>query len=202
MIEKLIPLTKNKLEILKSIYEKKETHLSNLAKELKIHPFSAQKTLKSIKGLLYEKKRGRTISLSIDKNLREYFELCGIIEDYKLEAKDRILKLLIKNLQEFFSKDKNMLSCVIFGSFARGTYEIESDIDLLIMLKTKNKDIGKKISQIGYVLGREMNPIIMNEKEFAAALKTKEPAVISILEPSQRLIVVGKEYFLKNVFEN
>ena len=40
----------------------------------------------------------------------------------------------------------------------------------------------------------------MNEKELAAALKTKEPAVISILEPSQRLIIVGKEYFLRKTF--
>src|SRR3989338_11030874 len=200
MIEKLIPLTKNKLEILKSIYENKETHLSSLSKELKIHPFSVQKTLKSIKGLLNEKKAGRTISLSINKNLREYFELCGIIEDYKLEAKDRILNLLIRNLQEFFSKDKNILSCVIFGSFARQSYEKGSDIDLLFVVKTRQDDIAKTISQIGSVLGREMNPIIMNEKELAAALKTKEPAVISILEPSQRLIIVGKEYFLRKTF--
>lgn len=200
MINQLLPLTVNKLEILKSIYESKETHLSELAKKLKIHPFSAQKTLKSIKNMLNEKKAGRTIILSINTNLREYFELCCIIEDYKSETKDRTLKLLIKNIQEFFSKDKNILSCVIFGSFARDAYGKKSDIDLLFILKTKQDDITKKISQIASILNREINPLIMNEKEFDTALKTKEPTIVSILEPSQRMIVIGKEYFLKKVF--
>lgn len=201
MIKRLFPLTKNKIELLKSIYDSKETHLSELSKNLKIHPFSVQKTLKSIKVLLNEKKAGKTIRLSINKNLREYFELCFVIEDYKLEAKDKILALLIKNLQEFFSKDSDIISCIIFGSFARGAYGKESDIDLLLIVKTKHKDITRKISQIGYVLSREINPIIMNEKEFDIALKNKEPTIISILEPSQRLLVIGKEYFLKKVFD-
>ena len=200
MIKRLLPLTKNKLEILKSIYESKETHLSELAKKLKIHPFSVQKTLKSIKNVLNGKKAGRTITLSINRNLREYFELCCVIEDYKLETEDITLKLLIKNIQEFFSKDKNVLSCVIFGSFARNAYGKKSDIDLLLILKTKQDDIAKKISQIASILNREINPLIMNEKEFDIALKTKEPAIVSVLEPSQRLIVISKEYFLKKVF--
>jgi predicted nucleotidyltransferase len=193
MIKRLFPLTKNKIEILRSIYENKETHLSELSKNLGIHPFSAQKTLKSIKSFLNEKKAGRTIRLSINKTLREYFELCFVIEDYKLESKDKILALLIKNLQEFFSKDKNILSCVIFGSFARIAYGKESDIDLLLIVKTKNDEIMRKISKIGSMLSREINPIIINEREFNTAIKTKEPAIASILEPSQRLLVIGKE---------
>ncbi len=201
MIKKLFPLTKNKIEILKFIYDNKETHLSEISKTLGIHPFSVQKTLKSVKSLLNEKKAGKTIRLDINKNLKEYFELCFFIEDYKLETKDKILALLIKNLQEFFSKDDNIISCIIFGSFARGAYSKKSDIDLLLIVKTKQEEIAKKISQIGSVLSREITPIIMNEKEFNAAIKIKEPTIVSILEPSQRLLVVGKEYFLKKVFD-
>ena len=37
--------------------------------------------------------------------------------------------------------------------------------------------------------------------EFEIALKEKEPTISSLLEPSQRLLVIGKEYFLKKVME-
>ena len=202
MIKELSPLTKNKLEILKYIYEKKETHLLDIAKNLKLHPFSLQKTLKSLKGILEEKKTGRTIVLKIDKNIKDYFELIYLIEDYKLKnGGSRILRLLVKSLKEFFSKDKNVLTCVLFGSFARSSFSEESDIDLLFVVKSKVKKIEEKCHQFSTLLGREINPIIMNEREFRIALDTKEPAIASLLEPSQRLLVIGKEYFLRNTYE-
>ncbi len=200
MINGLSPLTKNKLEILKYIYEKKETHLLDIAKNLKIHPFSLQKTLKSLKSILEEKKTGRTIVLKIDKNIKDYFELIYIIEDYKLKNGSRILKLLVKSLKEFFSKDKNVLACVLFGSFARGSFTEESDIDLLFVVKSKVKQIEERCSQLSTLLGREINPLVMNEREFRIALQSKEPTIASLLEPSQRLLIIGKEYFLRNTY--
>lgn len=200
MINGLAPLTKNKLEILKYIYEKKETHLLDIAKNLKLHPFSLQKTLKSLKSVLEEKRTGRTIVLKIDKNIKDYFELIYIIEDYKLKNGGRILKLLIKSLKEFFSKDKNVLACVLFGSFARSYFTEESDIDLLFVVKSKVKQIEERCSQLSNLLGREINPLVMNEREFRIVLQAKEPTIASLLEPSQRLLIIGKEYFLRNTY--
>ena len=66
MIKELIPLTKNKMEILKTIYDNQENHLLNISKKLKLHPYSVQKTLAKLKFVLKEKKAGRTIILSIE----------------------------------------------------------------------------------------------------------------------------------------
>lgn len=197
MIRKLLPLTENKLKILKFIYEKNETHLQEIARNLKIHPYSLQKTLKSIKAVLEERKAGKTILLSLDKKMPDYFDLLSIIEDYKLKTENKDLKLLIKTLQEFFSKDKNILSCLIFGSYAREAITEDSDVDLLFIVNKKDEEILKKSSQLSTLSGREINPLIFSENEFKKALKIKEAAIVSILEPSQRLIVIGKEYFLK-----
>lgn len=194
---KLLPLTKNKSRILKFIYEKKETHLQEIAKSLNIHPFSLQKTIKSIKPVLEEKKAGKTILLSLDRKVPDYLDLLVIIEDYKLKTEDRALKLLIRNLQEFFSKDGNVLSSIVFGSYAREAVKEASDIDLLFVVKKKDKEIPRKCSQLSTLLGKEINPIIFNEMGFKEALRAKEPFIASLLEPSQRLIVTGKEYFLK-----
>ena len=200
MIRKLLPLTENKLRILQFIYEKKETYLHEIAKNLRIHPFSCQKTIKSLKIVLEERKAGKTVLLSLDKKIPDYFDLLSTIEDYKLKAENKILKLLIKNLQEMFSKDVNILSLIIFGSYAREAFKETSDVDLLFVVKKKDKDVLKKCSQLSTLLGKEINPLVFNEMEFKEVLKTKEPTIVSILEPSQRLIIIGKEYFLTETF--
>lgn len=199
MIRKLLPLTENKLRVLKFIYQKKETHLHEIAKNLKIHPFSLQKTIKSLTTVLEKKKAGKTILLSLNKNIADYLDLLSTIEDYKLKAENKILKSLIKNLQEMFSKDMNILSLIIFGSYAREAIEEASDVDLLFIVKKKDKGILKRCSQLSTLLGKEINPLMFNEVELKEVLKIKEPTIISILEPSQRLMVIGKEYFLKYV---
>ncbi|HLC53457.1 MAG TPA: nucleotidyltransferase domain-containing protein [Candidatus Nanoarchaeia archaeon] len=197
MIRKLLPLTENKLRILLYIYEKKETHLQEISKNLKIHPYSLQKTIKSLKLVLEERKAGKTILLSLDKKQPDYPDLLSTIEDYKLKTKDKILNLLLRNLQELFSKDKNVLSCLVFGSYAREAVKESSDIDLLFVVKRKDKGLLKKCSHLSTLLGKEINPLVFNEKQFKEVLRIKEPAITSLLEPSQRLIILGREYFLK-----
>ncbi|MEK6834886.1 MAG: nucleotidyltransferase domain-containing protein [Nanoarchaeota archaeon] len=195
MIKNLLPLTEQKLKILRYIYEEKEIHMLNISKGLKIHPYSLSKTLKSLKSFLVENKRGKTISLSLNKNLNGYLELLYILEDYKLETENNILRLLIKNLKIFFP---DVLSCVIFGSYAR--LGKGNDIDLLFVIK-KQENILESCNKLSTLINKEINPVIMKEMEFEIALKEKEPTISSILEPSQRLLVVGREYFLKKVME-
>ncbi|MEK6907123.1 MAG: nucleotidyltransferase domain-containing protein [Nanoarchaeota archaeon] len=195
MIKNLLPLTEQKLKILKYIYEEKEIHMLNISKNLKIHPYSLSKTLKSLNLFLVKNKRGKTISLSLNKNLNDYLELLYILEDYKLETDNNILRLLIKNLKIFFP---DVLSCVIFGSYAR--LGKGNDVDLLFIIK-KQENILESCNKLSTLLNKEINPIIMKEMEFEIALKEKEPTISSLLEPSQRLLVIGKEYFLKKVME-
>lgn len=196
MIRKLLPITENKLKILKHIYEKKETHLQEISKGLGLHPYSVQKTLKSIKIVLEERKAGKTILLKIDKKMPDLSDLLLIIEDYKLKTKNKELRLLIKNLQEFFSQDKNIICCIIFGSFARESITKDSDIDLLFVINKKDESLSKKLSQLSSLFDREINPLIFMDSEFKKAVEIKEPSIASILEPSQRLIIIGKKYFL------
>lgn len=193
MIQKLLPLTENKLKILRFIYEKKETHLLDIAKNLNIHPYSLQKTIKSLKQVLEERKAGKTILLTLDKNAAGYHDLTLIIEDYKLKTENKILKVLINKIQE---QPENVLCCILFGSYARNTFNEKSDIDLLFVVKKKN-EVSKRISRLSVLLNKEINPLIFTEKEFKKAIKIREPTIATILEPAQRIIIIGKEWFLK-----
>ena len=199
MIKELLPLTKQKLKILKYIYDEKETHMLDISKKLKIHPYSLSKTLKLLNPFLTQKFHGKTISLSLNNNLGYYNELVYLIEDYKLETDNKILKLLVKNLRILFP---NVLSCIIFGSYAR--IGGGDDIDLLFIVKGNGKEsreILDSCNKLSILLNKEVNPVVMNENEFEIALKEKDPTISSILEPSQHLLATGKEYFLKKIRE-
>lgn len=198
MIKELIPLTKNKMEILKTIYDNQENHLLNISKKLKLHPYSVQKTLAKLKFVLKEKKAGRTIILSIDKTTTKYSELVKIIEDYKLSTENKTINSIIHYLTKLFS-DKNILTCVLFGSYARLSFTKDSDIDVLLIVKRKTNEIQKKISQLSTILGKEVNPLILSEKEFISSINKKEPAMMSLKKPSQRLIINGADYFLEKI---
>ncbi len=201
MIEKLLPLTKNKMGILKEIYESGETHMLDISKKLGLHPYSVQKTLLSLKSVLEMKASGRTINIKIDRKSKELMELLYIIEDYKVGISGKKLKSIIVNIETFFSGNKNILSCCIFGSYARGAATEKSDIDLLFVATAGEDEIIKSCRDISSVLGREINPVIMKEKEFIVALKTKEPVIETLLVPSQRLLLIGKEYFLRKTMD-
>jgi len=198
MIEKLLPLTKNKIEILKIIYEENEIHLSKIAKKLKLHPYSAQKTLSKLKLILKEKKAGKTIILSLDKTQNKYFLMAELIEDYRLNTKNKIVNSIIKHSVNLFSS-KNILTCVLFGSYARLSFTKESDIDLLLVVKEKNNEIKKKISQLTTITGKEVNPLIISEKEFETMIDNKEMSIMTLKQNSQRFIIRGIKYFLERI---
>jgi len=198
MIEKLLPLTKNKMEILKTIYEKEETHLLEISKELKLHPFSAQKTLSKLKFLLNERKAGRTILVSFDKTQRKYMDLAETIEEYRLETKNKAVNSIIKHMQNMFS-GSNVLACCLFGSYAMLSFTKESDIDILLVLKTKSNETKRQVSRLSSVLGKNVNPIIFTEKGFEEIIRNREASVMTLKKPSQRLLITGAKYFIEKM---
>ncbi len=117
-------------------------------------------------------------------------------------SSNRTVKLLSNNLQQFISvaDGGGILSCVLFGSYARGA-ERGRDIDLLFVVRSKKereKPLLSTCRRLSALLGVEVSRVVMDEREFRTSLRAKEPAMATILEHSQRLIIVGREYFTRN----
>ncbi len=68
--------------------------------------------------------------------------------------------------------------CVLFGSVARGTADLNSDIDILILLREEVKKIEEEISQIAERINSEESvrimPDIMEEERFELMEKHDE----------------------------
>jgi len=59
---------------------------------------------------------------------------------------NRIIKLLSKEISEFLGD--NLVSITLFGSKARGNFDKDSDIDILIVVHNKNRKIREKLYDI------------------------------------------------------
>jgi predicted nucleotidyltransferase len=72
---------------------------------------------------------------------------------------------VIQILHEFKKDVKNILGdnfveMILFGSYARGDYREDSDVDVLIVVKEKNKSVEKIVSDIAYKYFLNMNILI------------------------------------------
>ena len=80
----------------------------------------------------------------------------------------------------------------VFGSIAAGKEKAESDIDLFMIGDAGLRKISKLLKEPSQMIGREINPHIMTEKEFLKRKNQKEHFVTSVLR-SPKLMVIGIE---------
>ncbi|AIJ04938.1 hypothetical protein JH146_0087 [Methanocaldococcus bathoardescens] len=77
---------------------------------------------------------------------------------------DKALSYFLKNLRKIFGN--KIKKVILFGSYARGNYNEESDIDILIVGDIKLDDIIDLIVDIIVEYGILINVIIKSEDEF------------------------------------
>ena len=69
---------------------------------------------------------------------------------------------------------------VIFGSYARGTTEPDSDIDLLIVGSPDRDDLTDRLERAGYEIGRPVNEVVMSPAELESSRARGDGFVRSI----------------------
>jgi len=93
---------------------------------------------------------------------------------------DRIHNIVYQFSQELNKIiGKKLSKIIVYGSYARGDYNYNSDVDIIILVKMSNSDI-KKIENQVYDLafeiemntGIDISPIIKNESEYEYWLDT------------------------------
>jgi len=120
-----------------------EIHARALAKRLDINHMTVMRNLKELvrENVLEFRKEGRNKVYFLKKNMEaRNYEL--ISELYKLNKtleKYSELRQTIKNIQQ----NKEIGLAVLFGSYARGTANKNSDIDVFI--ETKNRNLKKEL---------------------------------------------------------
>lgn len=112
---------------------------------------------------------------------------------------------IIKTLKNFFSKEKDVLFCYLFGSFSYQNFNTESDIDIAVFLDEKKiKNFFQKrlelIAKLSRLLKKETDVIILNDQHslFFKYVILKEGKLIFERNPEKRIdfeLKTLNEYF-------
>lgn len=88
--------------------------------------------------------------------------------------------LIKKLVQELFSFNLSG-TVILFGSYAKGSFDEQSDIDVLYVGSLSEKVLNS-IKQIGTVYGRVINIKTTTVKGFETGLRKKDPLLVEILK--------------------
>jgi predicted nucleotidyltransferase len=174
--------------------------INEIAKSLNEYYFNVHRTIsKLIKdNVIIKEKVGKSYLCSINLRNEKSFALIQLSE---IERKNNFynsnkeIKVILEDLVETL-KSVNPVSIVLFGSYAKGSASRESDIDILLISKTKPR-MGKIAREMYAKYGKEINLIAISPNDFK---KQKDKALIKeIIE--NHYILYGVENFVNLVFK-
>lgn len=85
---------------------------------------------------------------------------------------------------------KRIVAAFVFGSMAQGTERGTSDVDVFVIGEVSFAEVVAALSPLRERLGHDVNPVVMNRKEFAAQHASKERFVERVMgEP--KLFLMG-----------
>jgi predicted nucleotidyltransferase len=80
----------------------------------------------------------------------------------------------------------------IFGSVARGTNTVQSDIDLMIIGALDYDAVYAVTDDVGQQLGRQVSPVLISPEDWRREVATREPFVSNV-RASPKLFIFGSE---------
>jgi len=140
-------------------HTEKKYYLRELEKKLNLPVQNIRRELINLKkrGMFKREKSGNQVYYSLNRESPIYNDIRNIISK----------TIGIENqLRESLSKVSSIRKAFIFGSFANGTQDSLSDIDIMIVGDVDEDDLIEKISRLENKFEREINYHIYNEKEF------------------------------------
>ena len=96
------------------------------------------------------------------------------------------LRVLLENICRKYRDLKPRL-VMLFGSYARGDYTDESDIDILVVSDHMSRDPREAFQQLYDSEEPKIMPIGMNTEVFISKLKRGEPFILEIIEDGKVL---------------
>ncbi len=158
-------------------------------------------------GALKEEKVGAysNISINFESNFaRKLIERASLKKTSEFLKKDIVVKKLLEELVKELEKSvtNELLSVVLYGSYAKETKTEQSDLDILVVVSTF--DVREKIERVcgGIEMryGKDIAPLITTARELKNMLKSEKPTVAQEIL-LDGIVLMGYEKYFSIVFE-
>ena len=168
-------------------------HVRELGRMTGISAGSLHRELRAMaeSGLLLREKIGNQVFYRADTHCTIYEELAAIFRKTMGMA-----SLLHDALSKLAGK---IQVAFVFGSMASGQQKAGSDIDVCVLGNVTLLEVVKALSSVQETLRREVNPVVMTAKKFAAQSVKKDRFVTRVLSEPKVFVMGGDDEFAKLV---
>ncbi|OGO10183.1 MAG: hypothetical protein A2Y93_07715 [Chloroflexi bacterium RBG_13_68_17] len=102
-------------------------------------------------------------------------------------------------LRRAIEKSRSSISLAfLFGSFARGTDDASSDVDLMVIGEVSGRELANMLSSSKQALGRELNVVLMPPAEFREKVAAGSSFISDVLQ-GPKIFLIGGEDELREV---
>ena len=191
-----INITENGLQII-SLFTNgfdREYYIREVEKLLKISPRTAQLILEDLedKGIIESKTRGKIKSykLKINELSKRYLTFVEQYKSISFMEKNLLVKEIIEKICPFIDGIG-----IIFGSYAKGTSNKESDLDIFVAGDYERRGIKKVSRNLGIEISVKCYPLKTFEKNINQDILLKE-----VLK--NHVVFINTELFIQKVLKN
>jgi predicted nucleotidyltransferase len=163
----------------------KQFYVREIERKTKLSYISVSNELKNLQefGLLKSTFNGNQKHFWIDEQFLLYEDLQKII--LKTEG-------VTKTITDTFSLLKNVDFLFIYGSFASGKANVQSDLDLFIVGNVSHDDVIDMIVKKENEIGRPINFTIYKQEDLLSRIKNQDSFIMNVLnEP--KIMLIGSE---------
>ncbi|MBU3913342.1 MAG: nucleotidyltransferase domain-containing protein [Nanoarchaeota archaeon] len=192
---------KTEVKIIEQVYLNPGIHKRELSKNLKLGMPSIEYALRKVENLLREQKSGNQIKYFLNYSRKALTPMLYAIEFSRLERLPSKIRLSIQDFLE--EAEIKPLIVILFGSYAKGNYTKESDIDVLLVFqkleKENDRDIENIAKRISMRTNTKISPVYLEYSIFRESFHNPRKEFFKNLKEN-KIILVGIEYWreLKN----
>ena len=134
-------------------------------------------------GILVSEQKGNAKVYRVNQTCPIEPELRSIV--MKTEGIGGLLKTKLSTME-------NVQKAFIYGSFASGKADLDSDIDLMVIGEINLEELSSLVFEAEKELNRPVNYVIFSEQEWKDKLAKDEPFAVNV-ENSVKIMLVGVE---------
>lgn len=183
MLQKLLG-SQARAEILKKLFtgDDRIFYLREFARKTGVSAPLLSRELRNLEsmGLILVTEDGNRINFTANKEHVLYPVLCELV-DKSCGPFELLRKIFVDSSAEII---------FVFGSQAKGTANVQSDIDLFVIGDCGLREITKSLQQISTEISAEINPYVISKAEFQKRLKNNDHFLSEIVE-TQKIFLKG-----------
>jgi len=169
------------------LFSKDETYVREISRELDAPVSSIKREMDNLISFGFIEKKGRRIFLNKKLNIIKELKNIFIKTDF-----------IAYPIEEVLRKNKKIKYALIFGSFARGDYSFESDIDLMVIGEIKLDSVIKIIKPVEEKIRRDINPVVWKIEDF---VEKKKEGFVRDLFSKKIIMLKGDENELRKIVQ-